>query len=90
MARGRKKELVSLREYARRRGISHVAVHKAIKAGRISTVDGKIDPARADRIDWWRLQLVEKLTGRPEGFSDGERLIPNRPYASVIPGTGKP
>ncbi len=43
---------VSLREYARRRGVSHTAVQKAVAAGRISTEpDGTIDPDRAD-IEW--------------------------------------
>ncbi len=44
-------ELISQREYARRRGISNVAVHKAVKAGRITLVDGQVDPSTADR-DW--------------------------------------
>ena len=44
-------ELISLREYARRRGVSLAAVQKSIKSGRISTVEGKIDPAVAD-IQW--------------------------------------
>ena len=36
-----------------------------------------IDSAdRADRITWWRSQLVEVLRDRPEGFCDGERLVP--------------
>jgi len=40
---------VSVREYARRRGVSHVAVLKAIKAGRISRgPDGTIEPETAD------------------------------------------
>ena len=43
------------------------------------------DPARADRIAHWRALLVEELTGRPEGFADGERLIPGRPYGPVLP-----
>lgn len=44
-------ELVSLREYARRRGVSAMAVSKAAKAGRITLVEGKVDVAAADR-DW--------------------------------------
>jgi hypothetical protein len=44
-------ELVSLREYARRRGVSHSSVRRAVRSGRITTVAGKIDPARAD-IEW--------------------------------------
>ena len=40
---------LSIRAYARRRGVSHVAVMKAIKAGRIEVEgDGTIDPAKAD------------------------------------------
>jgi hypothetical protein len=42
---------MSMTEYAAHRGVSHVAVHKAIKAGRISTINGKIDPKVAD-IQW--------------------------------------
>jgi hypothetical protein len=41
--------LVSIREYARRRGVSDTAVHKAIESGRITTVSGKIDPEAADK-----------------------------------------
>ena len=40
---------ISLREYARRRGVSHVAVMKAIKVGRITPEpDGSLDPAKVD------------------------------------------
>lgn len=43
---------LSIRAYARHRGVSHVAVMKAIEAGRISKDDdGTIDPGRADR-EW--------------------------------------
>lgn len=43
--------LITQRAYARRIGVSQEAVRCAIKAGRISTVRGKIDPAAADR-EW--------------------------------------
>lgn len=40
---------MGIREYARHRGVSHVAVMKAIKTGRITLEpDGSIDPAKAD------------------------------------------
>ncbi len=40
---------VSLREYACRRGVSHVAVMKAIRAGRLTPEpDGTLDPVKAD------------------------------------------
>lgn len=65
---GRRPDLVSLREYARRIGISHVSVIRAIRSGRISTVGGKIDPAVADRE--WRENTdpskpLNRITGRP-------------------------
>ena len=45
---------LSIRAYARHRGVSDTAVHKAIRAGRITPeADGTIDPDRADR-DWAR------------------------------------
>ena len=46
-----KVNLMTMAEYARHRGCSRVAVGKAVKAGRISLVNGKIDPAVAD-IQW--------------------------------------
>lgn len=69
MARTRRKELITQREYARRRGISNVSVHEAIKAGRISTVAGKIDPDLADRE--WRENTDQskprnRITGSPK------------------------
>lgn len=40
---------ISMREYARKRGVSHTAVQKAIKSGRIAKEpDGTIDPEKAD------------------------------------------
>ncbi len=45
---------LSIRAYARHRGVSDTAVHKAIRTGRITPeADGTIDPDRADR-DWTR------------------------------------
>ena len=43
--------LVSLRQYAKHRGVSHTAVEKAAKQGRIKLTDGKLDVEAADR-DW--------------------------------------
>jgi hypothetical protein len=46
--------LISARKYAEHRGISHTAVQKAIRQGRIHpTSDGRIDVEQADR-DWGR------------------------------------
>lgn len=44
-------ELITPAEYARRRPCHHTAVLKAIKTGRISLIDGKIDPEVAN-IQW--------------------------------------
>lgn len=45
---------ISIRAYARHRGVTDTAVHKAIRAGRITPeTDGTIDPERADR-EWVR------------------------------------
>ncbi len=45
---------ISIRAYARHRGVSDAAVRKAIKAGRITPeADGTVDAARADR-EWNR------------------------------------
>ena len=47
-------EGLSITAYARHRGVSHVAVLKAIKSGRIAKEpDGSIDPAKAD-VAWER------------------------------------
>lgn len=45
---------ISLRAYAKHRGVTLKAVQKAIESGRIlTTADGKIEPGRAD-ADWAR------------------------------------
>ena len=46
-------QLLTKSAYARHRGCDEKAVRKAIAEGRISTIDGKIDPEVAD-IQWAR------------------------------------
>lgn len=41
-------------------------------------------PEEAERVAHWRSLLVNELKNRPEGFSDGSRLIPGRPYKGYI------
>jgi len=41
-------------------------------------------PAHQERISLLRHKLIEALTGREEGYSDGEQLIPGRPQRSVL------
>ncbi len=56
---------LSIRAYARHRGVSHVAVQKAIKAGRIPVEpDGAIDPAKADAA--WKRTTDPGRTGKPK------------------------
>jgi len=38
------------------------------------------DASASPRIARWRERMIQELAGRPEGFSDGARLIPGRPY----------
>jgi hypothetical protein len=58
-------KLMTQAEYAKHRGVSAVAVHKAVAAGRISTIDGKIDPAVAS-IQWAANTRARAPTKRPE------------------------
>ena len=44
-------ELISLSAYARMRGVAKSAVSKAVNEGRISLINGKIDPKVAD-VQW--------------------------------------
>lgn len=57
---------LSIRAYARHRGVTDTAVHKAIRSGRINTLaDGTIDPDQAD-AQWERNTSSPKTgTQRP-------------------------
>jgi hypothetical protein len=59
-----KVNLITQAAYAKHRGVSEAAVSKAIKAGRISLIDGKIDPVAAD-AQWARNSRVRAGSGRP-------------------------
>lgn len=48
------------------------------------------DPVAVDRVFYWRNLLIEELRDRPEGFSDGNRLIAGQPYSTVLPHAMKP
>lgn len=47
--------LISLREFARRNGVDVAAISRAVKAGRLPSVDGKIDPEQAQPV-WDRVK----------------------------------
>ena len=38
------------------------------------------DAAHRQTLETWRATLTERLAHRPEGFSDGNQLVPGRPY----------
>jgi hypothetical protein len=61
--------LMSMRAYGRRIGVNHVTVQRAVKSGRISLVEGKIDPRLADQQ--WRRNTDpstprNRVTGHPK------------------------
>ncbi len=68
--------LLSQRGYARHRGVTLRAVQKAIEAGRISLIEGKIDPEVAD-IQWDkntdRAQAARAASQRAAPPSDASR-----------------
>lgn len=89
MAERLRPELISQREYARRRGISHTAVQQAIASGRISTLRGRIDPAMAD-LQWQRNTDQSKprnrITGQPRHRRAlGEPPLPMRLIGAIDP-----
>ena len=43
------------------------------------------EPSAQERIKELRLLLIHSLTGRSEGFTVGNRLIPGRPYPPTLP-----
>ncbi|RTW74514.1 elements of external origin [Pseudomonas aeruginosa] len=76
---------LSIRAYARHRGVSDTAVHKAIRTGRITPeADGTIDPDRADR-DWTR-------NSEPPKAGTGSRTVKVRVAGDPAPNlaTGLP
>ena len=80
---------LSIRAYARHRGVSHVAVQKAIKAGRIAPeADGTIDPAKADAA-WARTtDPGRQRQAGPKGKPAGEPASPRlRPVAEAAVGS---
>ncbi len=45
-------------------------------------------PKHAERLTTWRLRLVQRLARRPEGFTDGERLVSGKAYPAVLATSG--
>jgi hypothetical protein len=77
---------LSIRAYARHRGVSHVAVKKAIDSGRITPeADGTIDPQRAD-LQWAQNTVSAGKTrpaaAKPHRTRTGEPAEPATPALS--------
>ena len=73
---------LSIRAYARHRGVSHVAVMRAIKAGRVPVeADGTIDPAKADAA-WQRSTDPAKVRSKPK-LSESLRPVADAALGSV-------
>jgi arylsulfatase len=47
--------------------------------------DLTLHAAHSPALEQWRARLVDRLAGRPEGFSDGHRLITGRSYPPLHP-----
>ncbi|WP_454258801.1 elements of external origin [Pseudoxanthomonas mexicana] len=72
---------LSIRAYARHRGVSHVAVKKAIDTGRITPLpDGTIDPIAAD-AQWAQNTLQPRKADEPKKAST------TKPRATTTPVT---
>ena len=78
---------LSIRAYARHRGVSDTAVHKAIRSGRITPeADGTIDPARADQ-DWAR-NTEEPRPGTRHGAVKARVAESGEDQAPLLPAGG--
>jgi hypothetical protein len=74
---------LSIRAYARRRGVSHVAVLRAIKQGRVPVEpDGTIDPAKADAA-WQRSTDPGRAKSKPKASAEKLRPVGEAALGSV-------
>ena len=80
--------LLTQAEYAKHRDCSAVAVHKAVKAGRISLIDGKIDPAVAD-IQWAQ-NTRARVTARPAPAAADAPAQPQAPLSGQDASDARP
>ncbi|MCK6470775.1 MAG: arylsulfatase [Planctomycetes bacterium] len=47
-------------------------------------------PRSAERVALWRGRMIDAIKARPEGFTDGKRLIAGRPHKHYVPGKEPP
>jgi hypothetical protein len=71
--------LISMREFARRNGVSAEAVSKAVKTGRLPAHDGKLDPAEAQAA--WDKSKDPARAGRklPRSTAEVPQSRPGQP-----------
>ena len=62
-------ETLSLREYARRRGVALRAIQQQVESGTIRLVDGRVDPTQAD-ASWG---LIRRARMSEQGDDAGQR-----------------
>ena len=75
---------LSRRAYAAHRGVSHTAVNKAIKTGRITLEpDGTIDPVKAD-TDWQHQTDPSKQRGSEASGADAPQSHRSSPTAPPV------
>ncbi|MGE4278680.1 MAG: elements of external origin [Magnetospirillum sp.] len=77
---------LSVREYARRRGVSHTAVRKAVQTGRIpQEADGTIDPVKADAA--WDAQTdpARRATAAPKPVAAAPVARSSAPQRETLP-----
>lgn len=71
---------LSIRAYARHRGVTDTAVHKAIRSGRITPEpDGTLDPEKADAE--WALNTQDQEPGTRVGSSRVPMTLEGQPEA---------
>lgn len=75
-------EMMSVRGYARARGMAHTSVDYQIRKGRIPVVDGKIDADYADHVFREKIDAKQSLCGRGQQRPGGG--LPTTP-AGVAP-----
>lgn len=74
---------LSIRAYARQRGVSHVAVLRAIKQGRVPLeADGTVDPRKADAA-WERATDPARSRSKPKASADKLRPVGEAAVGSV-------
>ena len=77
---------LSIRAYARHRGVTDTAVHKAIRAGRITPEpDGTVDAERADR-EWTRNSGAPKVGTRTPAIKVPAPDTPSEPGSAAPAG----